>query len=68
MDDLVLISPSQASTQKLLDLCATALQQAGMVFMASKSKSLVMEKGRVLDTSPFIVSSEKIPSIHSSPI
>ena len=68
MDDLVLISSLKASTQQLLDLCVTALKQAGMLFRASKSRSLVMKKGKVLDQSPFAVSSEPIPLIHSNPI
>ena len=68
IDDLVLISCSEDLTQKLLGLCATALTLAGMMFRASKSRSLIMLNGKVFDKSPFSVHSDTIPSIHSNPI
>ena len=37
-------------------------------FRASKSRSIVIQNGRVLDVSPFSFYNETIPSIHSNPV
>ncbi|XP_057308780.1 uncharacterized protein LOC130647074 [Hydractinia symbiolongicarpus] len=68
MDDIFLMSTSIPSTKSLLKGCTTALDWVGMSFRPSKSRSIVIDKGKVVQSSPFTVGSEKIPSIHSNPI
>ena len=65
-----------SGAQTLLSLCTTALTWAGLEFRADKSRSIVIVKGRSMNTTPFSVSktsvhpevSSPIPSIHSRPI
>ena len=68
MDDMFLMSPSIPATQVLLDHCAVALIWARMSFRASKSRSMVIDKGKVIDISPFSFKGEIIPSIHANPV
>ena len=68
MDDMFLMSPSIPATQVLLDSCAVVLIWARMSFRASKSRSMVIDKGKVIDISPFSFKGEIIPSIHANPI
>ena len=59
-----------------LSRCAIALNWAGLTFRADKSRSIVIIKGRSMNTTPFSVSSPRelsdftsfIPSIHSRPV
>ena len=68
MDDIFLMSPSIKATQVLLDRCAVALIWARMSFRASKSRSMVIDKGKVIDISPFSFKGEEvISSIHAHP-
>ncbi|XP_057316863.1 uncharacterized protein LOC130657891 [Hydractinia symbiolongicarpus] len=62
------MSSSVPQTQNLLDRCLTALHWAGMGFRPSKSRSIVIANGKVLDQSPFCVLQEPIPSIHAKPV
>ena len=65
-----------SGAQTLLSRCITALTWAGLEFRADKSRSIVIVKGRSMNTTPFSVSkasdqpdvSSWIPSIHSRPI
>ena len=68
MDDMFLMSLSIPATQVLLDRCAVALIWARMSFTASKSRSMVIDKGKVIDISPFSFKGEIIPSIHADPV
>ena len=68
MDDIFLMSPSIKATQVLLDRCAVALIWARMSFRASKSRSMVIGKGKVIDISSFSFKGEIIPSIHANPL
>ena len=68
MDDIFLMSPSIPATQVLLNRCAVALIWARMSFRASTSRSMVIEKGKVIDISPFSFKGEIIPSIHANPV
>ena len=77
MDDLSLMTTTKASgAQTLLPRCITALTWAGLEFRAEKPRSIVIVKGRSINTKPFSVSktsvhpevSFPIPSIHSRPI
>ena len=76
MDDLSLMSSMVSGAQTLLSRCITALNWAGLEFRADKSRSIVIVKGRSMNTTPFSVSkasdqpdvSSWIPSIHSRPI
>ena len=68
MDDMFLMSPSIPATQVLLDRCAVALIWARMSFRASKSRSMVIDKGKVIDISPFSFKGEIIPPIHANPV
>ena len=68
MDDLFLQTSSVVSTELLLQRCTFVLSWARMPFRASKSRSIVIQNGRVLDVSPFSFDNEAIPSIHSNPV
>ena len=68
MDDMFLMSPSIPATQVLLGRCTVALIWARMSFRASKSRSMVIDKGKVIDISPFSFKGEIIPSIHGNPV
>ena len=68
MDDMFLMSASIPATQVLLDRCAVALIWARMSFRASNSRYMVIDKGKVIDISPFSFKGEIIPSIHANPV
>ena len=76
MDDLSLMSSTVSGAQTLLSRCTTALTWAGLEFRAGKSCSIVIIKGRSMNSTPFSVSkatdqpesSSSIPSIHSRPV
>ena len=68
MDDMFLMSPSIPATQVPLDCCALALNWARMSFRGSKSRSMVIDKGKVIDISSFSFKGEIIPSIHTNPV
>ena len=76
MDDLSLISAKVSGAQTLLSRCITALTWAGLECRADKSRSIVIVKGRSMNTTPFSVSKASvqpevpspIPSIHCRPI
>ena len=68
MDDMFLMSPSIPATQVLLDRFAVALIWARMSFRAAKSRSMLVDKGKAIDISPFSFSCEIIPSIHANPV
>ena len=76
MDDLSLMSNSVSGTQQLLKKCTEALTWAGMSFRADKSRSIVIIKGRSMNTTPFKVNEPSsptdfscfIPAIQSNPI
>ena len=68
MDDMFLMSPSIPATHVLLDRCAVALIWARMSFRASKSRSMVIDRSKVIDISPFSFKGEIIPSIHANPV
>ena len=75
-DDLSLISATVSGAQTLLSRCTTALTWAGLEFRADKSCSIVIIKGRSMNSTPFSVSKatdqpeflSSIPSIHSRPV
>ena len=72
MDDLN-ISSTISSARTLLSHCTIALKWAGLTFRGDKSRSIVIMKGRSMNTTSFSVSSPTepsdftsfIPSIHS---
>ena len=76
MDDLSLMSSTVSGAQTLLSQCTTALTWAGLEFRADKSCSIVIIKGRSMNSTPFSISkatdqpesSSSIPSIHSRPV
>ena len=76
MDDLSAMSSTVSGAQTLLSRCITATNWGGLEFRAGKSRSIVIVKGRSMNTTPFSVSkasdqpdvSSWIPSIHSRPI
>ncbi|XP_057305436.1 uncharacterized protein LOC130642368 [Hydractinia symbiolongicarpus] len=76
MDDINLMSSSVSGTQTLLSRCTAALKWAGMDFRANKSRSIVIIKGKSLNSTPFALQkpadptdfSSYIPSIHSMPV
>ena len=76
MDDLSLMSTKVSGAQTLLSRCITAVTWAGLEFRADKSRSIVIVKGRSMNTTPFSVLKASvqpevpspIPSIHSRPI
>ena len=76
MDDLRLMYSTVSGAQTLLSRWITALNWAGLEFRADKLHSIVIVKGRSMNTRSFSVSkasdqpqdSSSIPSIHSRPI
>ena len=74
MDDLALLSESVPELQRLLDRCVKVLNWAGMSFRASKSRSIIIENGKTIKKSVFVVRDSKsgkletIPSIHLNPV
>ena len=56
MNDLSLMSSTVSGTQTLLYQCTTALAWADLGFRAYKSRSIVIIKGRSMNTTPFFVS------------
>ena len=56
MDHLSLMSSTVSGAQALLSRCITALNWAGLEFRADKSCSIVIVKGRSMNTTPFSVS------------
>ena len=66
MDDFNLMSSSVQRAHTLLQHCTTALKWAGLEFRADKSRSIVIIKGRSMNTTPFSVSPSSDPSIYSS--
>ena len=76
MDDLNIMSSTICGAKTLLSHCTIALNWAGLTFTADKSRSIVIIKGRSMNTTPFSVSSPRepsdftsfIPSIHSRPV
>ena len=66
MDDMLLMPPSIPATQILLDRCAVALIWARMSFRACKCRSMVIDKGKAIDISPFSFKGEIILSIHAN--
>ena len=76
MDDLNLMSSSVSGAQNLLHRCVKALSWAGMYFRADNSRSIVIVRGKSINTTPFYVTEPStpsdftnyIPSIHSVPV
>ena len=76
MDDLSLMTSTVSGAQTLLSRCTAALTWAGLEFRADKSRSIIIIKGRSINTTPFSVPKAKdqlepsssIPSIHSRPV
>ena len=74
MDDLNIMSSTVCGAKTLLPRCTIALNWASLTFRADKSRSIVIIKGRSMNT--FSVSSPKepsdftsfIPSTHSKPV
>ena len=58
MDDLNLIS----GMQNLFHRCVKALSWAGMYFRADKSRSIVIVRGKSMNTTPFYVTEPSTPS------
>ena len=76
MGDLNLLSSSVSGVKTLVQWCTKALKWVGLDFWADKSTSIVIIKGRSMNTMPFSASKPKnstdfssyIPSIHPRPI
>ena len=76
IDDLSLMSSAVSGFQTSLSRCTTALTWAGLEFRADKSRSIIIIKGRSMNTTPFpvpkprdqIEPSSSIPSIYSRPV
>ena len=74
MDDMNLMSSSIEGTQQLLQRSCKALEWARMECRPTKSRCIVIKKGRSLSDTPFSSavrdqqSSQVIPSIHTNPI
>ena len=56
MDDINIMSTSVAGAQDLLARCSKALKWAGMDYRADKSRSIVIIKGKTMNTTPFTAS------------
>ena len=68
MDDLSLMTTKVSGAQTLLSRCITALTWACLEFRADKSRSVVIVKGRSMNTRPFSVSKTSVHKEVSSPI
>ena len=76
MDDLNLMSSLVSGAPYLLDRCVKALSWAVMYFRVDKSHSIVIVRGKSMNTTPFYVPEPStpsdftnyIPSIHSVPV
>ena len=68
MDDLSTLTTRVPMTALALDRTNTALKWGRMKLKPSKSRSLVMLKGKVLDVEPFSVDGIKIPGLHKEPL
>ena len=68
MDNMFLMSPTISATHVLLNHCAVALIWARTSFRASKSRSMVIDKGKVIDISRFSFTGKIISSIHQNPV
>ena len=74
MDDLK--SSSVSGAQNFLDRCVKVLPWAGMYLRANKSHSIVIVRGKSMNTTPFYVKEPStpsdftnyIPSVHSVPV
>ena len=67
MLDLYLnLMSSVQGAHTLLQRCTTAPKWAGLEFRADKSSSIVIIKGRSMNTTPFSVSPSSDPSVYSS--
>ena len=61
MDDLNVMSSTICGAKTLLPRCTVAPTWAGLTFRADKSRSIVIIKGRSMNTTHFSVSSPKEP-------
>ena len=76
MDDLSIMPSTISCARTLLSCCTIALKWAGLTFRADKSRSIVLIRGRPINSTPFSVSSPTEPSyftsfitsIHSRPL
>ena len=68
LDDLNLMTTNVKDTQSLLTRSVNALKWARLSFNTMKSRSFVMIKGRTMNTCPFQINEENIPSIQTAPI
>ena len=76
MDDLNLMSSTVSGTQNLLHRCVKAFSWAGMYFRADKSHSIVIVRGKSMNTTLFYITEPSTPSdftnytpsIHSVPL
>ena len=59
MDDLNLLSSSVSGAKTLLHQCTKGLKWASLDFLADKSRSIVIIKGRSMNTTPYSVSEPK---------
>ena len=66
MDNLNLMSSSVSGAQNLLDRCVKDLSWAGMYFRADKSRSIVIVRGKSMNTTPFYVTEPSTPSDFTS--
>ena len=68
LDDLNLMTTNVKDTQSLLTSSVIALKWARLSFNTVKSRSFVIIKGRAMNTCPFQINEENIPSIQTTPI
>ena len=59
MDDLNLLSSSVSGAKTFLHQCTKGLKWASLDFLADKSRSIVIIKGRSMNTTPYSVSEPK---------
>ena len=68
MDDLSTLTTRVPMTSIALARTNTAIKWGRMSLKPSKSRSLVILKGKVLDVEPFQVDGVKIPGLHKEPL
>ena len=68
MDDLSILTTTVPMLNMALERTNKALNWARMQLKPSKSRSLVMQRGKVLDIEPFFVDGTKIPGLQKEPL
>ena len=68
MDDITICTASISSAQEALDKVNDFMKWSGMKIKPVKSRSLVLQRGKVKQEEPFHVNNQQIPGIQNVPV